>query len=298
MPQPVFYPILDFYGAPLLVGVLLLLLYLQHRWPLRRWVLGVRRRLLTNVGLAVPSFVALRLALIPAEVAAAHWAGAHGVGLLNLGAMPAWLHGALAFLALDYLLYVWHWLNHRVPLLWRFHNVHHTDLDLGVTTAFRFHFVEMLLSGAFRVVGVVLFGMGPVAVLVYEVVFEASVAFQHSNWRLPYRLERALSWVFITPRMHGIHHSIVEREANSNYTNLFSVWDRLHRTIRLNVPQDAVTVGVAGYQEPGSYDLTLRGLFTLPFRRQRAYWTRPDGTRPDGTRPEARGAGSRDHLVP
>lgn len=291
MDYRVFHPILDAYGAPVLFALFALLLFMQYKWPLRRWVQGLRRRLVTNVGVAVPTFIVLRLVLIPAEVAVAYWAAQHQVGLLYLASLPSWLHGVFAFLLLDYLLYVWHWLNHRVPILWRFHNVHHTDLDLGVSTAFRFHFGEMLLSAVFRALGVLLIGAGPVAVLVYEVVFEASVAFQHSNWRLPYRIERSLSWVLITPRMHGIHHSIVRRETNSNYTNLFSIWDRLHRTIRLNVPQDEVTVGVPGYQEDG-YDLTLLGLLTLPFRRQKAYWQLPDGTQPD--RPDV---GDRDQLA-
>ena len=292
MDYRIFYPILDLYGAPVLFILFALLLFVQYKWPLRRWVKGLRGRFLTNAGVAVPTFAVLRLVLIPAEVAVAYWASEHQFGLLHLFSLPAWLHGVLAFLLLDYLLYVWHWLNHRVPFLWRFHNVHHTDLDLGVTTAFRFHFGEMLLSAVFRAVGVLVIGAGPVAVLVYEVVFEASVAFQHSNWRLPYRLERPLSWIFITPRMHGIHHSIVRREANSNYTNLFSIWDRLHRTIRLNVPQDEVTVGVPGYQEDG-HDHTLVGLLTLPFRHQKEYWTLPDGTKPDRT-----DAGNKDQLVP
>jgi sterol desaturase/sphingolipid hydroxylase (fatty acid hydroxylase superfamily) len=292
MDYRIFHPILDTYAAPVLLALFALLLFLQYRRPLRRWVKGVRRRFLANAGVAVPTFAVLRLVLIPAEVAVAYWAARHEVGLLHLLSLPAWLHGVLAFLLLDYLLYVWHWLNHRVPFLWRFHNVHHTDLDLGVTTAFRFHFGEMLLSAIFRVAGVLLVGAGPVAVLVYEVAFEASVAFHHSNWRLPYRLERPLSWLIVTPRMHGIHHSIVRRETDSNYSNLFTVWDRLHRTIRLNVRQDEVTVGVPGYQED-DHDHTLLGLLTLPFRRQKEYWTLPDGTQPD--RPDE---GDRDRLAP
>lgn len=280
MDYQVFFPILDKYGAPVLIVLFILLLFLQYRWPLRRWVRRLSPRFLTNAGVAVPAFAVLRLVLIPAEIAVAYWASQHEFGLLYLFSMSSWLHGILAFLLLDYLLYVWHWLNHQIPFLWRFHNVHHNDLDLGVTTAFRFHFGEMLLSAFFRVAGVLLIGAGPVAVLIYEVAFEASVAFHHSNWRLPIRLERPLNWFIVTPRMHGIHHSIVQRETNSNYSNLFTIWDRLHRTIRLNVRQDEVVVGVPGYQTDG-HDQTLLGLLTLPFRRQKEYWKLPDGTQPD-----------------
>lgn len=293
MEYQVFYPILDAYGGPILVALFVALAALQYRWPLRRWVHRFWPRFMTNAGLAGPTFLVLRLGLIPAEVAVAYWAQQHGFGLLNLLSLPGWVEGMVAILMLDYVLYVWHWLNHQIPLLWRFHNVHHTDLDLGVSTAFRFHFVEMLLSGVFRLGGVLVIGAGPVVVLIYEVVFEASVAFHHSNWRLPYRLERVLSWLIVTPRMHGIHHSIVQRETNSNYSNLLNVWDRIHRTIRLNVRQDDVVIGVAGYQD-ADHDHTLVGLLTLPFRRQKEYWILPDGTRPD--RPEE--ALDRDRLSP
>lgn len=268
------------YGGPILVVLFILLLVLQYKRPLRRWVQKLRRRYLTNFGVAVPTFAVLRFILIPAEVAVAFWASQHEFGLLNLFSLSPWLQGVLAFLLLDYLLYVWHWLNHKIPFLWRFHNVHHIDMDLGVTTAFRFHFGEMLLSAFFRVAGVLLIGAGPVAVLVYEVAFEASVAFHHSNWRLPFGLERVLSWFIVTPRMHGIHHSVVQREANSNYSNFLTIWDRFHRTIRLNIHQDEVTVGVPAYQEEGD-DHTVKGLLTLPFRKQKEYWKRTDGTQPD-----------------
>jgi sterol desaturase/sphingolipid hydroxylase (fatty acid hydroxylase superfamily) len=287
----VLHPILDKYGGPILLALFAALLFFEYRWPLRRWAQGFLRRLLTNAAVAVPTIVVMRLALIPAVVAAGYWAHRLDFGLLYLIPLPRWLHALLAVLLLDYLLYLWHVLSHKLPLLWRFHNVHHIDLDLSVSTAIRFHFGEMFLSGIFRAAGVLLIGAGPVLVLVYEVVFETSVAFHHSNWRLPYRVERVLSWVIVTPRMHGIHHSVVHRETDSNYSNLLNVWDRIHRTIRLNVRQEDVTVGVPGYRD--GHDLTVLGLLTLPFRHQREYWTMPDGTHP--SRPDG---GSRDILTP
>ncbi len=272
------YPILDTYGAPVLFALFALLLLIEYKWPLRRWVQEFRSRHLTNFGVAIPTFLALRLALIPAVVAAGYWAQEHEFGLLYLLPLPAWLHAAVAFLLLDYVLYLWHVVSHKVPLLWRLHNVHHTDLDLGVSTAVRFHFAEMLLSGVFRAVCVALIGAGPVAVLVYEVAFQASVAFHHSNSRLPYRLERLLSWVIVTPRMHGIHHSVVRRETDSNYSNMFNIWDRLHRTIRLDIHQDEITVGVPAYRE--ARELSAWKLLLLPFQPQPDYWKFPDGTEP------------------
>lgn len=271
--------ILDHYGGPALLAIVCLLLVLEYRRPLRRWVQKFFRRTAINAGVSVPAFLVLRLGLIPAELAAAYWAREAHFGLLNVLPISPWLHGVLTFLLMDYVLYVWHVLSHKVPLLWRFHNVHHTDLDLSVLTAIRFHFGEMILSGVFRVAGVWLLGAGAVAVLVYEVIFEASVAFQHSNWRLPYRLERALVWVIITPRMHGIHHSIVRAETDSNFTNLFSVWDRLHGTLRLNVPQQQITIGVPTYRAED--ELGIFRLLLLPFRSQKEHWRLPDGSTPD-----------------
>lgn len=286
MQYKIYNAILDYYGGPALLALTCVLLVLEYRRPLRRWVQNFFHRAITNVGVSVPAFVVLRLGLIPAELAAAYCAGEAHFGLLNVIPISPWLHGVLTILTMDYVLYAWHVLSHKVPLLWRFHNVHHTDLDLSVLTAIRFHFGEMILSGIFRVAGVLLFGAGAVAVLVYEVIFEASVAFQHSNWRLPYRLERLLVWVIITPRMHGIHHSIVRGETDSNFTNLFSIWDRLHGTIRLNVPQDQITIGVPAYQDGN--ELKAIPLLILPFLPQKEYWRFSDGSCPPTERHPAR----------
>jgi sterol desaturase/sphingolipid hydroxylase (fatty acid hydroxylase superfamily) len=115
--------------------------------------------------------------------------------------------------------------------------------------------------------------------VVYEIVMDAATEFHHSNIKLPFELERRLSLVIVTPRMHGIHHSIVERESNANWSVVFSCWDRLHRTLRLDVPHDAVVIGVPAYRSPG--ELTFGKLLALPFRRQRAWWRLPDGRYPE-----------------
>src|SRR5437868_7842328 len=128
---PIYQPILDQVGAPVLFALILLLLCLEYRNPLRRWVQSFSRRLLINTAVSVPSFAVMRLVLIPAEVVAAYWATKHRFGLLYLLAMPRAVRAILAFVLLDYTLFIWHVLSHRVPLLWRLHNVHHTDLDLS-----------------------------------------------------------------------------------------------------------------------------------------------------------------------
>ena len=136
---------------------------------------------------------------------------------------------------MDLTFYYWHRLNHTRPLLWRFHNVHHADPDMDVTTSFRFHWGEVLYSTVFRLLQVGLIGVSPLTYLVYEVVFNGATMFHHSNLRLPVAWERRLNRVFVTPRMHGVHHSAVGPETNSNYSVIFSWWDRLNRSLRLNV---------------------------------------------------------------
>jgi sterol desaturase/sphingolipid hydroxylase (fatty acid hydroxylase superfamily) len=283
------YPLLDEIGAPALIGLLLLFLVFERFSPLRSRVDRWLRRIVVNLILAAPSFLVLRLLLIPAVVAVAQWAGRHDWGLLRQLPVPPLVATILAVLLLDYSMYGWHWLNHRIPFFWRFHHVHHSDLDLDVSTAFRFHFGEMLFSVVVRSLQVVLIGASPTAALVYEIVLEASTEFHHSNLRLPYGLERVLSWFIMTPRAHGIHHSIIERETNSNYSNFLIWWDRLHGTVRLNVKQNDIVVGVPEYRDP--HELTVLSLLTMPFRRRRV------STSPIA-RSAAAGTGDKRRLVP
>jgi sterol desaturase/sphingolipid hydroxylase (fatty acid hydroxylase superfamily) len=179
---------------------------------------------------------------------------------------------------MDYAYWWWHWANHMVPFFWRFHNVHHTDLDLDVSTAARFHFGEMIFSIGFLSVAVLFFGISPIMLVTFFITFEAATLFHHSNWRLPIKVERILNLIIVTPRMHGIHHSIVQRETNSNWGTIFCWWDKLHRTLRRDVPQDAVTIGVAAFRQ--EHELTLGKLFAMPFRGQRP-WRLPNGEVPE-----------------
>jgi sterol desaturase/sphingolipid hydroxylase (fatty acid hydroxylase superfamily) len=269
---------MDYIGRPLLAGFFLVLLLLQWRFPLRRQHFSELRRLVRNWVLSIPGFAIVRLAMLPIPLIIATWARDRHVGLLNYFAAPKWTTIAATFLLLDYAYWWWHWVNHMVPFFWRFHNVHHTDLDMDVSTAARFHFGEMIFSTGFLSLAVLLFGIDPIMLIVFFITFEAATLFQHSNWRLPIELERVLNLVIVTPRMHGIHHSIVERETNSNWGTIFCWWDKLHRTLRIDIPQDAVTIGVASYRDEN--ELTLGKLLALPFRRQRE-WRLPSGEVPE-----------------
>lgn len=265
------------YGAPLAGSVFLLLLWLQWRYPLRYQHFSSIGRVATNLLFALPAFAVLRLALIPIPLFVASWAAQRHIGLLHWLTLSPVIAAFLGIMIFDYAYYWWHIATHNLPLLWRFHNVHHTDLNMDVSTATRFHFCELLLSVAFRVAVVMLVGITPWALLIFEVLFECAGQFHHSNWCLPEGVEWVLNLVIVTPRMHGIHHSIVLDETNSNWGTIFSWWDKLHRTLRRDIAQADIIIGVPAYRD--EKELTIGQLFLLPFRPQRA-WRLPDDETP------------------
>ena len=185
------------------------------------------------------------------------------LGLLRWLPVPRALRVLFGFLLLDYTLYLWHRLNHRVPWLWRFHAVHHIDLDLDSTTGLRFHFGELSMAAGFRAAQVLLLGVDRETLRLWQQMLLISVIFHHSNLGLPIEVERGLVRFLVTPRMHGIHHSTRGEETDSNYSSLLSCWDRLHRSLRLNVAQASVTIGVPGFSRPE--DVTLVASLALPF---------------------------------
>jgi len=271
-------PLLDYIGSPILLALFTALLFLQWQWPLRRAHFSVLGRSARNLMMAVPAFVFLRLLLIPIPLAHAFWARENAIGLLNWIRLPPFFAAIVAFLLMDWAYYWWHWANHRVPFFWRFHNVHHTDLDLDVSTAARFHFGEILLSIPVRLFVVVLIGVPPFVYLLFEIAAESATMFHHSNWRLSLGLERILNYVIVTPRMHGTHHSIVERETDSNWGTIFCWWDKIHRSLRRDIPQAEITIGVAAFRDED--ELTVGKLLTLPFKAQRP-WKLPTGEVPE-----------------
>ena len=272
-------PILDDIGVPLVACLFAFLLWTQWKFPLRRQHFSLIRRIVRNLIVSAPSQAALRWAMLPIPLAVAAWAQHRQFGLLHWIPLPSWAVLILSVVLMDYAYWWWHWANHMIPFFWRFHNVHHTDLDMDVSTAARFHFGEMLFSAGFLAFAVFIFGVGPLMMLSFFIAFELATLFHHSNWRLPIRLERILNHVMVTPRMHGIHHSIVERETNSNWGTLFCWWDKLHGTLRRDIHQDEITIGVPAYRV--EEELTFGRLWMLPFRRQRSYWQLPNGERPE-----------------
>lgn len=221
-------------------------------------------RIVTNLVMAGITAAVSTAAMAPVVTPLAERAERDGLGLTQGLPAPAWLRDAVAVVLLDYTLYWWHVLEHRVPWLYRFHQVHHADLALDSTTALRFHFGEFLASVPWRAAQVVLLGASPRALRVWQRLTMGSVLFHHSNARLPLRWERLLSRVMMTPRLHGIHHSLVIDEQDSNWSSGLTLWDRLHGTYRADVPQDEIEIGVAAYRAPG--DVTLARSLAMPFR--------------------------------
>lgn len=264
-------------AAAFVLGGVFLVLFSLERWiPLRNSRHGLAPRLLTNFGISALALVTATVLVDPASVHALEFASGHGVGLLRWAGLTATAEFVIGFALLDLTFYYWHLANHKLAFLWRFHNVHHIDPDLDVSTSFRFHFGEVAMSAGFRVVQIAMLGVSPVTFAVYELAFQIGTLFHHSNVRLPLVAERFLNLVVVTPRMHGIHHSEVRRENNSNFSVVFPWWDRLHRTLRLNVPQSLIVIGIPAY--PGLTDNKPGRALLMPFQRQRDYWRRPDGT--------------------
>jgi sterol desaturase/sphingolipid hydroxylase (fatty acid hydroxylase superfamily) len=261
--------------AVTLALLLTLLFVIERRVALRRSRRPLLGRLLVTACISGLALAAGMLLVRPVAFAVLERASETPFGLVHIVPLPVAAQFALSFLLMDLTFYWWHVANHRIPFLWRFHNVHHIDPDLDVSTAFRFHVGEVALSAGFRVVQVSAIGLSAWMFVLYELVFQANTLFHHSNVRLPIGIERRLNLVLVTPRMHGIHHSQVRDETNSNFSVVFSWWDRLHRTLGLNIPQSAIVIGVPAYSDPA--DNRLGSAFLLPFRRQRDYWRRLDG---------------------
>jgi sterol desaturase/sphingolipid hydroxylase (fatty acid hydroxylase superfamily) len=189
-------------------------------------------------------------------------------GLVQMLPLRSATRDLLALLLMDYTIYLWHVGTHRIGYLWRLHQVHHLDLDLDSTTALRFHFAEMVISIPHRMLQIFLIGTSPRALTAWQRLFFVSILFHHSNVRLPRRLESAMGLLLITPRLHGIHHSVVPSQTNSNWSSGLSLWDRLHGTLRLDAPPTGVRIGPPG--GPVEAELAIGRSVTLPFRRTAA----------------------------
>lgn len=241
------------------VGALLLA---ERARPLRRRTCEQMPRLVRNGAMGAACQLLVMASDTPVTQAIARENARSRRGLQHaVGGFPG---RVLAFLLMDYTYYLWHVATHKVPFLWRFHRVHHVDPDLDMSTAVRFHAIDMLISVPMRMVQVRLSGADPQTHDAWRGFFLGSILFHHSNLRLPGRMDEALSLVVTTPRMHGIHHSQRLDEMDSNWTSGLSIWDRLHGTFRADVRQDRIAIGV---DDPAAErDIAFLAAFAAPFR--------------------------------
>ncbi len=220
-----------------------------------------------NLGVFLVGTVLVRALFPAAAIGAALTAAARGWGLLNALALPTAIEILIAVVLLDFAIWAQHLAFHAVPALWRLHRMHHTDPDFDVTTGLRFHPLELIVSMLIKFGAVALIGAPVTAVLVFEVLLNASSMFNHGNVRLPLSLDRALRWLIVTPDMHRVHHSWDPHETNANFGFTLPWWDRLFGTY---VPQPreghaAMTIGLREFRAPG--ELRLDRLLSQPFRR-------------------------------
>lgn len=222
-------------------------------------------RWIANLSLVVINTFAARLLVPITAVAFASVVDLERCGLFSMLPLPAWLTILLGVVVLDLAIYFQHQLFHAVPALWRLHKVHHTDLDFDVTTGVRFHPLEIVLSMAIKLAVICVFGPGVIAVLIFEILLNATSMFNHSNIYLPAKLDRVLRWVVVTPDMHRVHHSVLPREFNANFGFNLPWWDRLFGTYRSEPQQGhlGMSIGQPGHREADA--LTLPRLLALPF---------------------------------
>ena len=229
------------------------------------------RRWFTNASMVVLSSIALRFVFPLAAVGTALWAADGGHGLFNAFDVPVWVAGLVAFVVLDFAVWLEHVASHRIPLLWRVHRMHHADTGFDVTTALRFHPLEIVLSMVWKAAVIVALGAPVMAVLVFEIVLNGMAMFNHSNVRLPLGMDARLRRIVVTPDMHRVHHSSIRRETDSNYGFNLSIWDRLFATY---VPQPAkghedMDIGLEAWRET-RLTAGLGWALALPFRPVRA----------------------------
>lgn len=238
-------------------------------WELRapRLVLTQSKtvRWLNNIGLVVLNSVLLRLLFPAAAVGMATFVQANGWGLFNYLDWPAAIEFVLAVIVLDGAIYLQHVMFHAVPALWRLHRMHHTDMDFDLTTGARFHPIEIILSMVIKFGVIAALGTSPLAVLVFEVLLNGMAMFNHSNVKLPQRVDAMLRRVIVTPDMHRVHHSVIDYETNSNYGFNLSIWDRLFGTYIAQPEQghEGMTIGIVKFRDKKF--LTLPWMLIQPF---------------------------------
>ncbi len=247
-------------------GILLVMALWEFVAPRRRLTVSKALRWINNLGVVFLNSFLLRFAFPTAAVGVAVFAQEHGWGLFNYFQLPYWVAVVLSVVAMDFIIYLQHVMFHAIPVFWRIHRMHHADLDFDVTTGIRFHPVEILLSMFIKSAIVVVLGPPVLGVIIFEVALNATSMFNHSNVRMLRGIDCILRWFVVPPDMHRVHHSIEERETNSNFGFNLPWWDRLLGTYRdqPRMGHDGMTIGLWNYRDKKRC-VILPGMLTIPF---------------------------------
>lgn len=252
----------------LFIGLFALFAICEYLAPRRELKPVKTSRWITNWAIVIIDSILVRLLFKTAAVGGALWAEASGIGLFNMVSTPYWLAFAVSFLVLDFAVWLSHLASHKIPIFWRIHRMHHSDVDFDVTTAIRFHPIEIILSMVWKYAVVLALGAPAAAVLVFEIVLNGGAMFNHSNFKLPLGADRLLRLAIVTPDMHRVHHSTDRRETDSNYGFNFSFWDRIFNTYtdQPALGHDKMRIGLLEWQDerPTRLGWTLM----VPFHRQ------------------------------
>ena len=254
---------LGLYAIAIPALLLALLTFAEWNWPRRKLVLGRYHRWLTHALFFLTNAVTGRLlSMVVVVGVAANWATSTGFGLFNLTDWPYPVEAILAFVILDFAVWLQHLAMHRFPILWRAHKVHHSDRDLDATTALRFHPFELIISTLYKSAWVALLGVPVLVALAFEIWLNANALFNHSNIRLPSALDRVLRYFIVTPDMHLVHHSTIMREQNTNFGFALTIWDRLFGTYTREsvVGRDKQEIGLAEISDhsPASFVWSMK----------------------------------------
>ena len=250
------------------VGGIIFFLIIELIVPYRESSVSKVKRWVNNLSLVFFNSLILHLVFSTTIIATAHYVTTNKLGVMNLeymSGLPHWLRILIILVFLDFIFYIWHVLNHLLPLFWRFHRVHHSDLNMDVSTATRFHIGELAISAVIKISLIFFVGAAITTVIIYESAIVFCAQFHHSSLKVPRWLETVLWVLFVPPSMHRIHHSVIRKELNSNYGTIFSIWDRIIGTLVTRVDQSKIRIGIDVYQDTAK--VNYQHLMVMPFTK-------------------------------
>lgn len=255
------------------IGLFVIFAWSEWLRPRRPLTVPKSTRWFTNIAIVVIDSALVRILFPAAAVGIAFWAQGEGYGLFNMISVPVWVAGLASIILLDFAVWLSHLLSHKIPIIWRLHRMHHSDRDFDVSTAIRFHPIEIIVSMIYKVAWVIALGAPAWSVILFEIILNGVAMFNHSNTKLPLAVDRILRLIIVTPDMHRVHHSTNPDETDSNYGFNFPFWDRLFGTY-IDQPElghDEMEIGLAAWRDerPNRLGWSLSVPF-LPYEKRRS----------------------------